>query len=160
MRNATIYLAGQIAMDKRTYLWRNDFVYWCAGFPEITIINPCDTEFDKVALSEGDRDQHGYNSAQMAEDAIILLPHIDYGHVTRRADIVIFDLNHYDKRRPMVGTLFEMAWAFTCPELMVIGVIDGDPKENPLCRHPFVQETIQIWRPDHRAAFETVLRHL
>jgi hypothetical protein len=61
-------------------------------------------------------------------------------------------MNIYSPEKPMIGTLFEMAWAYDKPGTMIIGIFDGDPKENFICNHPFVSQSIQTWVQNEKEA--------
>ena len=50
------------------------------------------------------------------------------------------NMNHYDTEKPMIGTMFELAWYHENNHKAVIGIFKGDPTKDKYCNHPFVQE--------------------
>ena len=136
----TVYLAGSITTDKRTYAWREKVRNHYKGHPYVKIIDPCSSEFNL----QYHRKRKSLQSQYSSNNTVVLLPHKDL-HYVRISNVIIVDLNIYTPEKPPTGTLFELAWAFEDPSKMVIGIFHGDPKKDRLCSHPFVSETIQTW---------------
>jgi hypothetical protein len=60
-----------------------------------------------------------------------------------RSTIVIANLIQYDLNKPIIGTLFELAWCNYLNNKTVIGIkLD---KDDILYNHPFVSSTITTW---------------
>ena len=57
-------------------------------------------------------------------------------------------MNHYDPKKPVIGTMFELAWYYQNPVKTVIGIFDGNPAEDVICNHPFVRQSVDIWVKD------------
>lgn len=150
--NEVIYLIGQISKEREiTYRWRQEVRKFFSGGGEnygFELIDPCDNEWNMgmVKLNgEGERFAY-YNSV----GASLIVPK-DYGYVMRSTGCIA-NMNHYDTKKPMIGTLFELAWYYKHQEKCVIGVFDGDWQEDSICNHPFVRETVDVWCKDHMEA--------
>jgi hypothetical protein len=73
-----------------------------------------------------------------------------------RSTIGMADMTQYDPDKPLIGTMFELAWYHNYPEKTVIGIYDGDPMDSIWSGHPFVQDTVKVWVRNHHEACETV----
>jgi hypothetical protein len=145
-----IYLIGQISADKEiTYRWRQDVRGFFRQNKMFEIIDPCDNEFNKSVKKFDSSVSRGltvYNTKGIG----LIVPK-DYNYVLRSTGCIA-DLNHYDTDKPMIGTMFELAWYYQNPEKYVIGVFEGDNTSDAYCNHPFVNETVDVWCKNHMEA--------
>ena len=155
----TVYLAGQISSDIETYNWRVRVRGYYRNNPLVRIIDPCLSEFNLEANKNGDA-KEGFSQKSRTEEGMVLLPYKDRNYV-KISNVIFFNLNHYTKEKPLLGTMFEMAWTFDDSSKMVIGIHKGGEQErekNPFARHPFVTETVQVWVENERQACELLDR--
>lgn len=151
-----IYLIGQISVDKEiTYRWRQEVrKFFSPADPtnkDFEMIDPCDNEFNKGAKNFNGTDPQRLQIYKTKGIGLIVPK--DHSYVLRSTGCIA-NMNMYDKDKPMIGTLFELAWYYQNPEKCVIGVFDGDPRDDVHCNHPFVNETVDIWCQDHMEAAE------
>lgn len=134
-----IYLVGQISPKyPETYQWRQDLEDHFRSEKQINFINPCNNPFNKKVLEE----KEYAVSKERRVNAIDVLPAKDYTFC-KRSSMAIVNMNHYDLKKPLLGSYFELAWYFTMPEKTVIGFAeDLDDYE---CQHPFVQQAVTTW---------------
>lgn len=157
MKANTIYLAGQITPDPKTYEWRTEVIEALKDIPALTVINPCASEFDREGMG-APCDEHGY-AVTMAKDlGLDLLPHKDLDHVNT-STIIMFNLWQFDPTRQLIGTLFELAWALERPRIMTIGIL-RNWQTTLLGKHPFVHRAIHAWVGHHLEAATLVRRYL
>lgn len=145
-----IYLIGQISPDKEiTYKWRKEVKEFFT--PEnplninFEIIDPCDNEWNRAVTNfngEKGKDPQRLKLYKLLGTSLIVPK--DYGYVLRSTGCIA-NLNHYDVNKPIIGTLFELAWYYQNPEKCVIGVFDGEWENDVCCNHPFVRETVDVW---------------
>ncbi len=112
----TIYLAGSITIDPKTYLWRQHVRKYYQENRFVKVIDPCTSEFNLQY-----KESKGKNSQYKDSKTVVLLPRKDR-HYVRISNVIFADLNVYTKSKPLTGTLFELAWAFDDPSKMVIGI--------------------------------------
>jgi len=148
MRKYTIYLAGQISKDIRTYQWRERAIELLGSYDNIEIINPCSSRFNKELVKDAKTFDFW-----IRQDYVKLLVPKDRNHV-KTADILIVDLNWYSKSKPMIGTFFELGWAFDQENTMVIGI---SKRKNYISTHPFILQSVDIMVKDIDEACKTVL---
>lgn len=150
----TIYLIGSISIDKpETYEWRKYVREYFKHDSYFEIIDPCDNEWNMGILKKAGGDPkrlHVYKS-----QGIQLIVPKDKTYV-RKSTMAIADMNQYDPDKPLIGTLFELAWYHDEPEKTVVGIYNGDPMDSVWCGHPFVQDTIRVWVKNHHEACELV----
>ncbi|MGD2072137.1 MAG: hypothetical protein PVG65_01440 [Candidatus Thorarchaeota archaeon] len=144
------YLIGQITANQITYEWRSDLVKAVEELPEnlksqIHLINPCGNQFSKKMLEVSQNDRLKFAETVEKEKQARLFPALDKGYVKKESNSCIFNANHYTPETPFLGTIFELAWYHDQPWKPVIGVFDGNYKEDYLCMHPFVQDTVHTW---------------
>ena len=134
-----IYLVGQISPKYEvTYQWRKNLEDQFKDSEEIKFINPCNNPFNRKVLEE----KEYAVSKERRVNAIDVLPAKDYTFC-KRSSMAIVNMNHYDPKKPLLGSYFELSWYFTMPEKTVIGFAeDLDDYE---CQHPFVQQTVTTW---------------
>ena len=159
MSKNILYLVGQITADRRTYEWRDKVVAFFRGAFNVKVINPCSSLFNQEALASKNTDGNSFSKEALDEKGIALLPYKDK-HYVDIANYIFADLNIYSLDKPIIGSFFELAWAFNDSSKMVIGIFDGDPSEDFICNHPFIKQTIQVWTKTHLEACELLERYL
>lgn len=161
MEKERIYLVGQISMiNELTYLWRKDIREFFKSDEQMInnfdIIDPCLNEWimniGKKLNKEGENLKRGKIYKQKGMNLIVPK---DYNYVLRSTGCIA-NLNHYDPLKPIIGSLFELAWYYEKQEKFVVGVFDGDWSNDILCNHPFVRSTIDIFCRDHMEAAEII----
>lgn len=142
-----IYLVGQISPKfEVTYQWRQNLEDHFGNEPSIKFINPCNNPFNKKVLEE----KEYAVSKKRRVDAIDVLPAKDYTFC-KRSSMAIVNMNHYDPKKPLLGSYFELSWYFTMPEKTVIGF--AEDLNDYEVQHPFVQQTVTTWcRNEYEAA--------
>lgn len=149
----TIYLVGQISPKYPiTYEWREQVIERLAGYQEIEIINPCANPFNTQVLKESEYAV----SKKRRVNGIDVLPAKDYTYC-KRSTIAIVNMNHYDLKKPLLGSFFELAWYFTMPEKTVIAF--ADDLTDYECQHPFVQQTVTTWCNNEEEATDIVKQY-
>jgi len=139
-----IYLIGQITSDPETYEWRRRIRKRFEEHEKFRFFDPCNNMFSKSVLKSSKGNVESFKSlAAWNTFSSILVPR-DMSFVLS-SDGAIVNLNLYTKDKPLLGTFFELAWLKINPEKTVIGIFDGDPKENFICQHPFVKSTVHAW---------------
>lgn len=148
-----IYLIGQISVDKEiTYKWRREVREIFKDLKgEFEMIDPCDNEFNKSSKNFNGNNSDPQRLKIYKTKGIGLIVPKDHSYVLRSTGCIA-NMNQYDKDKPMIGTLFELAWYYQNPEKCVIGVFDGDPCNDVHCNHPFIKETVDVWCKDHLEA--------
>jgi hypothetical protein len=155
-----IYLIGQISVDKEiTYEWRQEvrkfFSIKDPGNKNFEMIDPCDNEFNQSVKDTNGNYKDPKRLKIYKTKGIGLIVPKDHSYVLRSTGCIA-NMNQYDKDKPMIGTMFELAWYYQNPEKCVIGVYDGDPANDLHANHPFVRETVDVWCQDHMEAAEVL----
>lgn len=159
--NYIVYLIGQISKDPFTYQWRTEVEKYFHSAPtnsHVEIINPCRSEFNKKALTTMTETQNSSGKVYAVEGIKLLTPK-DRRYVAQ-SNAAIANFNIYDKEKPLIGTIFELAWYYDSPDKMIIGFYDGDPTQNVWTRHPFVQNSVHVWVKDHKQACEILENYM
>lgn len=125
-----IYLAGQMAPDEETLKWRQKFTKSVSSCENIVILDPSLNEAFKPTITGNEALMSVYKS-----DVGKLITSKDRAMV-KESNIVVANLNHYDKDKIVLGTLFEIAWAYDDPSTTVI--IIGDERAGSVLYHPFI----------------------
>lgn len=145
-----IYLIGQISVDKpESYEWRKNVRRVFGTNGNFEIIDPCNNGFNQAVLANAGGDPKRLK-VYKTRGTELLVPK-DYSYV-RRSTMAFANMNHYDIRKPIIGTFFELSWYYQSPEKTVIGIFDGDPKNDVNCNHPFVRQAVDIWVKDEWVA--------
>jgi len=132
-----VYLAGQMAPDPRTHIWRDAFSDAMKHIHNVGILDPSTNE----AFPKGVEGKEAIAAAHASSYGKIIMPK-DRAMV-KEANIIVANLNHYDHDKLIAGTLFELAWAYDDSDTTVIVV--GTPlMAGPLLNHPFVTSTADI----------------
>ena len=167
----TIYLVGQISgNDLESYEWRERISDYFKDKSSIKIIDPCNNPFNQawkdmngsaieqtraqrsniLAEQTDGKDEHEVLWLTRTHGIDLLVPK-DREYV-KQSNIIIANMNQYDPAKPLLGSFFELAWAYDSPEKSVIGIFDGDPKSDYSCNHPFVRSVIDVWVVDDKSA--------
>jgi hypothetical protein len=141
--NEVIYLVGQISVDRpETYAWRQRVIDYFKDYPQFEIINPCNNSFNKNIIDMAGKDI--YRKEAYKTRGIELLVPKDYSYV-ERSTMCIVNMNHYDIDKPIIGSFFELAWYYTMPSKVVVGIFNGDPSTNINTNHPFTKAAVNVW---------------
>lgn len=154
MREMTeiIYLCGQISVAaEESFEWRRNVRQYFANRGDFDLIDPCMDDFNRELMEKGVEDRAKIYKVK----GIKLIVPRDRLYV-EKSTIALCNLNLYDPKKPMIGTMYELAWYFDAPEKAVIGIFDGDVTKDIYCNHPFVQRAINIWTKNWKEACETV----
>lgn len=153
----TIYLVGQICANEETYKWRErvrKILNHC-DYGNIKIIDPFNTKMGVDLLRKTKGNEKEFTKYAVDTIAPLILPK-DRNYV-KLADFLFVNLNIYSEEKPIIGSYFELAWAYDQPYTSVIGIYNGDPKESFHCKHPMVSGSINIWVKDEKQACEAFL---
>lgn len=153
----TMYLVGQITADMKTYEWRENVEKELEGY-NIRIINPCDSDFDRKNLEKAEGDNSVIFKIQTKEHTNILVPK-DRSHV-RESHIIMANLNLIDPSKHPIGSFFELAWAYEQSYTVVVGIYNGNPKQDPICSHPFVRCAVDAFVKDEFAAVRLIKQYM
>lgn len=141
----SIYLVGQISIDSAaTYEWRKNVRRCFANNPNWEIIDPCNNGFNQTVLENSGKDIH--RKIVYKTQGIDLLVPKDYSYVAR-STMAFANMNHYDPRKAIIGSCFELAWYWQMKKT-VIGIFDGNPEEDLHCNHPFIKSAVTTWVKD------------
>ena len=141
----TIYLAGLISTDYPGSLeWRQyaESELLAAG---AIVLSPLRGEGNLVELSP----DGGLTTPKRTSRDVILRDHSDI----QVADTVLVHLEDFGSPRPLMGTLYELAWCWRLRK-PVVAVAKAD---NYLMRtHPFVSESVAHYLPTIEEAVEFI----
>lgn len=158
----TMYLAGTISSNPETYEWRKRVREFFAYSPDynqhITIIDPCQSRWNKELLTHAQGKDETFKGLVFDQNARTLLPHKDRQHV-KQSTVAFVNMNPGSPEKPSIGTIFELAWYFDDPSKMVIGIHE-DPENDFRCQHPFVQETVHAWVKDEIEACKLLIKFM
>jgi hypothetical protein len=157
MQPVSIYLMGQISIKApETHLWRERFRSKFKDDGRFKVIDPCNNEFNRKLLKDC-QDKTGDHctivEALKVKGRDIIVPKDRmYAKVS---DIGIVNLTSYDDTKPLIGTMFELAWYYDSPHKTVIGFYHG--KQHAIFTgHPFIAKTVTSWVIDEMDAVEMV----
>lgn len=149
-----IYLIGQISFNsKETYEWRKRVQTFFGELDRFEIFNPCTNEFNLALNNKKTNLKEVYE-----EDGIDVIVPKDKSFVLN-SSIAIANLNHYDKEKDIIGTLFELAWYHDHPEKTVIGVFDYDMYDDKLYSNPFIRSAVDVWVKNEKEACEMIIKY-
>jgi len=141
---STVYLAGLISTDHPESLeWRIR-----AGKElrrDFRVLTPMR---DKHDLQETTNDG-GLTSLRWPASAII---HRDYQDVIQ-SDVILAHLELFGSPRPLIGTIFELAWAWQA-RIPIVGI--AHLGNTLMRRHPFVSQAVTVYVPDLETAYSYV----
>jgi hypothetical protein len=151
-----IYLVGQISVEApESYKWRDRVIEYFKDYPQFSLINPCDNSFNTNI--KGMNGKNVYSTKIFQTKGIELLVPKDYSYV-ERSTMCIANLNQYDAKKPILGSFFELAWYYTMPSKVVVGIFTGDPTTNIHANHPFTRAAVNVWVQNEIEAAE-ILRY-
>ena len=130
----TVYLAGLIATEHpETFAWRQQADLLLRGkFQVLSPLRGKEQLYDKVLSTTTDG---GLTSTKHTNRDIIMR---DYQDVSR-SDIILVNLEVYGSKRALLGTIYELAWAWD-RKIPVVAICNSN---NYLMRqHPFVEQTV------------------
>lgn len=140
-----VYLIGQIsANDPRTYDWRKELKSRLDDDRQFYFIDPCKNEYNEDVVAQYSDGSDPNRTKVYKTAGIELIVPKDKMYVMK-STIAVANLNHYDKNKPMIGTMFELAWYHDNNHKAVIGMYDGEPSDDVYCNHPFVKSVINCW---------------
>jgi len=153
----TIYLVGSICANVETFDWRKRVRDRLNkdNYPYVRIIDPFNTEMGVDVLKRANGNEKEFTKYAIETNAPLILPK-DRNYV-RLADFLFADLNIYSDEKPIIGSYFELAWAYDQPYTSVIGIYNGDPKKAFHCKHPMVAGAVNIWVKDEQEACDSFL---
>jgi len=154
----TIYLVGQMTSNPETFSWRQRVANYFFDNSNIHVIDPGSSLFDRHLLRASKENNQLFNSQAIATDARLLVAKDRY--YVKTANCLFINLNVYTPERPILGSYFELAWAYDCPEKMKIGIYTGDRTKAFHCMHPFVDQAIQTWVQDEIEACKLLEYHV
>jgi len=141
----TIYLAGLISTDYPASLEWRQYAESELAAAGATVLNPLR---GKANLCEVSLDGGVTFPERTARD-IILRDHSDI----QAADTILVHLEDFGSPRPLIGTLYELAWCWQLRK-PVVAVAKAD---NYLMRtHPFVSESVAHYLPTIEEAIEFI----
>ena len=143
-----VYLVGAITEDPITREWRRTAIKKLRHIFEI--IDPTASKFDKELLKESKEDSKEFYRRVAQKESEILLPK-SYGAV-EKATIILANFSLEPKDRPMVGSLFEIAWAWQLHKTII--AIKGN---NYYSFHPMILGAVNAWADDLDEACEIII---
>ena len=124
----TIYLAGLIATDHlETFEWRKEALLELRDL--FDVLSPLRGK-EQLSTDDG-----GVTSNMHTNRDIILR---DYNDIVK-SDVVLVNLETYGSKRALLGTIYELAWAWH-RRLPVVAIAAED--NYLMRRHPFVEQTV------------------
>lgn len=148
----TLYLIGQISPAAlESFTWRENVRKYFEHRADFEVIDPCLDEFNTKLVENKVTERIEIYK----EKGIKLIVPRDRWYVLR-STIGVCNLNHYDKTKPIIGTMFELAWYCEVPEKAVIGIYDGNIKKDIICSHPFVDRAVDTWVKNEQEACELI----
>jgi len=147
-----LYLCGQISVAApESFDWRERVRQYFANRNDFQVIDPCMDDFNREMLEKNMEDRAKIYKVR----GIKLIVPRDRLYV-EKSTIALCNLNLYDPKKPMIGTMYELAWYLDSPEKAVVGIFDGDPAKDVYCNHPFVRRVIDVWAKTEKEACEMV----
>ena len=150
-----VYLVGQITPERETYAWRERISARLSEYDNVTILNPCDCLFSKRAFKDANEKGLQIRDVAYTRNVAKAIPRRDKSFVYQ-SDFIVANLNVYTPEKPILGSFFELAWAFEDPNKTVIGIFDSEPMMDIHCSHPFVQEAVNVWVKNEEEAAEII----
>ncbi len=127
-----IYLAGNISSDPETYKWREKATEMLSS--DYLIFNPAANKFNKKLLKDAEGDVEEFVKKAIERSQGILITK-DF-NLVQHADLLLANMSIVTPDKPMVGTLFELAWAWYLRKPVVAIISD-----NLYCKHPFTKNS-------------------
>ncbi len=150
-----VYLVGLISSNPETFKWRQKATKLLGE--KFVVANPVLSKFDKDNLKENKGDEESFWAEALKEDkAARLLAPKSHAHV-KASDVILVNLELADER-PMVGSLFELAWAWFY-RIPVVAVCDPKKRDSIYAIHPFIQDTVTHWADSVEDACDILKLH-
>jgi len=164
-----IYLVGLISSNIETHEWRYRVERMLLPRTKYVVSNPIRSKYDQELKKKyGGGEDNEFYSAQLEEDrAPSLLVPKSYAEVFD-CDVIIANFDLVGER-PMVGSIFELAWAWQLHK-PVVAIHSGenhndskhpceDKRNNLYVVHPFVKLAVTHWAKSEEEAVQAVKRH-
>lgn len=126
MAKKRIYLAGNISSDPATYKWRDKATKLLEE--EYTVLNPANNKFNRGLLKAYKENPEEFKKGAIDKRILVVK---DY-QLVAGSDIILVNMQIITPEKPVIGTLFELAWAWYL-KIPVIAII----ADNWFCQHPF-----------------------
>jgi len=155
-----VYLGGNISHDPETYEWRRRFTEIVRLFDAIEPIDPCASRYSDDMFKK-------WHGLDITEEAGVrytaeaqartkgLLPDKDYW-LLKSCDVNVVNLMINTPGRPMIGTVFEMAWCRDIFNIPCIGITGGPDFESAYTVHPFIQRALTSEVPTGEEAADLI----
>lgn len=152
-----IYLAGNISDDIRTYEWRIRFEEESKNrnLP-IEIMNPCNNLFNtRIAPKKKGKNRGSLFDRAVSQKGKGVLPLKDFSMV-KICTLIVANLALVYTEKPMIGTVFELAWADSL-KIPVIAIVDETHTLGKLySQHPFIERCISTKVDDEIEAIDII----
>ena len=147
MKLPTVYLAGLISTTAPYSLsWRQEAE---ASLVDVaTVLSPVRGKGNLFTEST----DGGVTSNVLTSSDVILR---DYQDI-RKSDVILVHLELFGSDRPMMGTLFELAWAW---EHRTPVVAIASPTNTLMRTHPFIVQAVSHYCADLDSALDILLMH-
>ena len=142
-----VYLVGTISEDIKTRTWRKEATKLLKDKFEID--DPSSSIFDKGLLKEANGDYEKMQKLIGERQSEILLPKSFQS--VMNADIILVNLSMKSENRPMVGTFFELAWAYQNNKTII--AIRGTSYYS---FHPMVLGCVHAWSNNVQEATDII----
>ena len=123
-----IYLAGNISSNPETYAWRDVAVKRLQN--HYILLNPAANGFNRKLINEAKGKPEEFLVKAITRSKGILISK-DF-QLVDASDIILVNLAIVNPDKPMIGTMFEMAWAWYLHKPIIAIISD-----NIYCKHPF-----------------------
>ena len=116
--------------------WRRDAIKKLGE--NFIVDDPTSSKFDKETLKEAAGDAEKIHKLVDSHQSEILLP--KSFQAVEKADIILINLAIEAKDRPMIGSIMEIAWAYSLHKTVI--AIRGTTYYS---RHPMVKGSVHAW---------------
>lgn len=153
-----VYLGGNISPDIRTYEWRKNFTEILADEPRVVIVDPTANKFNQGIKNADGEDIDGTDfikeARRLSQD--ILMPK-DYQMISI-CNVAVMNLELYYDTKPMIGTIFEIAWCHKIFQIPMIGIggTKESQKNNPYVLHPWISKCMSAMVRDEKQAAKII----
>lgn len=131
MHKRKIYLAGNISSDPATYQWRTLATELLQD--NFAILNPAANSFNQALLRKcPDPEKFKKIAVQQSQGILLIKDHMLVGE----SNIILVNMSIITPEKPLIGTLFELAWAWDY-RIPVVAIV----ADNWWCKHPFTAGT-------------------
>jgi len=126
-----VYLCGNISTDPETYAWREKATLLLKGY---RMLNPARNKFNQQLLKDHNSDPNKFTHEALKRSQGILI--IKDFNLVQQADIILANLTLITPEKPLIGSVYELAWAWLLKKPVIAIIAD-----NLYCQHPFPVET-------------------